>query len=293
MQDGFHRTPRGTTLVISRYPVPDEIATRVRGNSPAGPGEGIVWGDVIREISPDREVLWEWFSHEHLAPEQEKGCPLCPPQQWTQACGCLELKDGNILVCFRRTNTLAIIEKSSGNLRWRWGERELAHPYGPVLLDNGHILLFDSGYHRGGIDMANSRILEIVPYTGEIVWSYAESAPQLFYASTLSTCQRLPNGNTLIAEGTTGRVFEVSGAGETVWEWVNDLGEANPVPPFTRHLPVAVAYRYGADYSGLPGQAHGDTACPQQAPGNDPPSRQKSGAAQKDKVLKRLRQLGY
>jgi hypothetical protein len=32
--------------------------------------------------------------------------------------------------------------------------------------------------------------------------------------------QRLPNGNTLITEGAFGRIFEVTAAGETVWEYV-------------------------------------------------------------------------
>jgi hypothetical protein len=54
------------------------------------------------------------------------------------------------------------------------------------------------------------------------VWSYA--APN-FYSFNISSAQRLPNGDTLIAEGTQGRVFEVTPAKDIVWEYVAPSGE--------------------------------------------------------------------
>ena len=39
-----------------------------------------------------------------------------------------------------------------------------------------------------------------------------------FFSAQTSSAQRLPNGNTLICEGDTGRVFEVTQDHETVWE---------------------------------------------------------------------------
>ena len=62
---------------------------------------------------------------------------------------------------------------------------------------------------RSGIfARANSRVLEINPVTLELVWSYV--SPGQFFGSNISGAQRLPNGNTLITEGPTGRVFEVT-----------------------------------------------------------------------------------
>jgi hypothetical protein len=49
--------------------------------------------------------------------------------------------------------------------------------------------------------------------------------------------QRLPNGNTLIAEGAFGRIFEVTMEGETVWEYVVPYF----VPWQTLGEPVSVA----------------------------------------------------
>ena len=42
-----------------------------------------------------------------------------------------------------------------------------------------------------------------------------------FYSSYISSAQRLPNGNTLITEGSDGRLIEVTKEHEIVWEYIN------------------------------------------------------------------------
>ena len=64
---------------------------------------------------------------------------------------------------------------------------------------------------------ASSRVLEINPVTLELVWSYA--GPR-FYSSNISGAQRLPNGNTLVTEGASGRLFEVTKESQIVWEYI-------------------------------------------------------------------------
>jgi hypothetical protein len=74
-----------------------------------------------------------------------------------------------------------------------------------------------------------SRVLEINPITKKIVWQYVQAKPtnpddpygnnHQFYSNVMSGAQRLPNGNTLITEADTGRVFEVTEDGEVVWEY--------------------------------------------------------------------------
>jgi hypothetical protein len=57
----------------------------------------------------------------------------------------------------------------------------------------------------------------------------------------------LPNGNTLINEGQFGRFFEVTPAGEVVWEYVNPyFGPAN-VAPGKQMNNVFRIYRYTED----------------------------------------------
>lgn len=67
------------------------------------------------------------------------------------------------------------------------------------------------------------------------VWSYTASD---FYSNHLGGCQRLPNGNTLIAESTSGFMFEVNTGGQRLWS-------------YDRSDEIARALRYGNGYSGL------------------------------------------
>ena len=65
-----------------------------------------------------------------------------------------------------------------------------------------------------------------------------------FYSPRVSNAQRLPNGNTLVNEGSFGRFFEVTADGDVVWEYVNPyfVGTAK-----AQHNRVARAYRYSSD----------------------------------------------
>ena len=52
------------------------------------------------------------------------------------------------------------------------------------------------------------------------VWSYAGTAASPLYSENISGAQRLPNGNTIICSGGTGRFLEVTTAGEIAWEYI-------------------------------------------------------------------------
>jgi hypothetical protein len=91
--------------------------------------------------------------------------------------------------------------------------------------------------------------LEIDPKTLKIIWQYTPVEAGFvkmadnykFYSGYISSAQRLPNGNTLIAEGSDGRMFEVTADHEIVWEYVSPffaLGEN------TNYLYRAYRYPY-------------------------------------------------
>jgi hypothetical protein len=139
----------------------------------------------------------------------------------------------------------------------------MAHMIPMYMPGEGNILLFDNGGAAGygalirGLEDEDgkklgswpnkfrrfSRVLEINPLTKQVEWEYTQPNPtkdlnndgfcrgneRLFYSSVMSGCQRLPNGNTLIAEADVGRIFEVTKCGEVVWEYL--LGWANPQKP--------------------------------------------------------------
>ncbi|MBA7705857.1 hypothetical protein ES703_114697 [subsurface metagenome] len=148
-----------------------------------------MWGDAIQEVRPSGEVAWEWVAHQHLDLNVDIICPLCSRSTWTHGNACIELPDDDILTSFMKTNTIAIIDKKTGNIKWRWGRGELAHQHSPTMLDNGNILVFDNGFHQDGFPPGSSRVLEVNPSSGEMVWSYegGEKSPMLFYSSMMST----------------------------------------------------------------------------------------------------------
>ena len=248
----FCRMDNGNTMVLRWVPVPDKIAAKIQGGIPGTERQGMIWADSFQEVTPTGEVVWEWLSYEHLDPAVDVICPLCPRSEWSHANACFVLPNGDILTTFRRTNTIAIIDKGTADIKWRWGVGELAHPHDPTMLDNGNILVFDNGIHRNLAHPNYSRVLEINPATGKIEWEYKTNPRHHFYGSQVSSSQRLPNDNTLICEGTTGRIFEVTTEGELVWEFISPF--YYDIEGYGRTNQIFRAYRYSPDYKGLQGK---------------------------------------
>lgn len=179
------------------------------------------------------------------------------PNRWFDA-GDNRFHPDNIIWCAREANIAAIIDKRTGAIVWRLGPnydetpelRRLgwiiglhhAHMIPRGLPGEGNIMVFDNGGWAGygspnpsaptGFRNAlrdYSRVLEIDPVTLKIVWQYTPAEAGLttpvdanrFYSPFISSAQRLPNGNTLITEGSGGRLFEVTAGHETVWEYIS------------------------------------------------------------------------
>ena len=288
LHHAFYRIKNGNTLALKWVKVPDQIAAKVKGGEPGTEKEGVMWGDAIQEIRTDGKVAWEWIAHEHLDPEVDLNCLICPRSTWSHANSVVELPDGNILISFMKINNIAIIEKKTGKIMWRWKPYELGHQHSASILDNGNILVFDNGLHTpNATPLGFSRILEINPSTSEVVWSYIEmDRPKTyFYSPTMSNCQRLPNGNTLICEGIWGRLFEVTPKSEVVWEYVNNLPSHETSPTKSKPCSVYCAYRYGMDYSGL--------KRPILIPQERQPAPGTAGAKPEEALKARLARLGY
>jgi hypothetical protein len=217
----------GNLLMLCIEEVPPDLAARVRGGLPGSEHEGVMHSDKVVEMTRQGEIVWEWHAWQHLDPDVDRITPQDQREEWTHANTVEELPDGDVLVSFRNISTIAIIDRLTGDIRWRLGPEVLAQQHHPNLLPNGHILVFDNGVHRQNAPFTFSRVLEIDPATKEIVWSYQDRPIFNFYSPYESSAQRLPNGNTFICEGVFGRLFEVTPQGEVVWEYVNPyFGEA-------------------------------------------------------------------
>ena len=203
------------------------------------------------------------------------------PNKWYDA-GDERFHPENLIVDGREANIIFIIEKKTGKVVWKLGPdydnspearaigwiigQHHAHMIPKTLPGGGNILVFDNG-GWGGYDNPNpgsptgvkaalrdySRVLEIDPVSMKIVWQYTPREAGFlepmdssrFYSPFISGMQRLPNGNTLITEGSNGRVFEVTPDHKIVWEFIS--------PYWGKHVPMNMTYRaYRVPYEWVP-----------------------------------------
>ncbi len=220
MHHDYQRLPNGNHLYLAWDKLPAAINARVIGGFKHDKDPDVMWGDLVKEITADGKLVRQWNSWEHLSVDVDHICPLESRKEWTHA-NSLELtRDGDWLISFRLTNTIAIVDARTGAIKWRWGANELSHQHHASCLPNGNILLFDNGCHRRAAP-SYSRVVEVNPATNEIVWSHNDPTLVAFYSFMVSGCERLPNGNTLITEGASGRLFEVTHDHEVVWEYIS------------------------------------------------------------------------
>ncbi|MFF9315040.1 aryl-sulfate sulfotransferase [Streptomyces sp. NPDC014748] len=245
----------GNLILLAVEPVPPALAARIPGGIPGSEApDGRIWGDVVYEMTWSGEIVWRWASFEHLTPEDTPLNPHFAREHWPMANTVNELRDGSVMVGFRSASTAVIIDRETSEVTWRLGPDVLAQQHHPHELDSGNILVFDNGSYRDGTSVPYSRVIEVDRATREIIWSYEDNPPQNFYSPYMSSAQRLPNGNTFVAEGSFGRLFEVTPEGDVVWEYV--------VPQFgafatgtgmesSRGAQNAVfrAYRYGPEHT--------------------------------------------
>jgi len=186
----------------------------------------------------------------------------------------------NVIWDAREANIIAITDRRTGSIVWRLGPdysrpetsgigwiigQHHAHIIPRGLPGEGNLLVFDNG-GWGGYGLPNpsspygqknalrdySRVLEIDPSTLEVVWEYSAAEAGFsvptdsykFYSPYISSAQRLQNGNTLITEGSNGRLFEVTADYELVWEYLS---------PYTDRRNTNFVYRaYRVPYEWVP-----------------------------------------
>lgn len=167
-----------------------------------------------------------------------------------------------------------------GDLLYRWGNpaayqtettegQQLYYQHDAQWIDPGHpgegnLLIFNNG--GDATDHAYSTVLEIIPplrpdgtyerdgsayADSEIVWKFVGDPPESLFAAYVSSAQRLPNGNTMIAYGTSGRLLEVDAAGEIVWDYVSPFKGALEDSWYFSSTALFRARRYAPDYPGL------------------------------------------
>lgn len=210
--------------------------------------------DYLQEITPGNEVVWEWHAAPHV--NELRALVDVVHREWTGDWPHINtveslpdtplgrrdtrFREGNVLVSPRHLHCIFVVDRDSGKIVWAWGPGNILGQHQPTMLENGNILLFDNGRGNApGEDRDYSRVIEIEPVSGSIVWEYKTDPPRAFFSPVGSGQQRLPNGNTLICAmnwSETGRIFEVTPEGAIVWEFWDP-----------EHHPFYRAKRYSLD----------------------------------------------
>ncbi len=122
---------------------------------------------------------------------------------------------GNLLISVWTLDAIAVVDPRAKVVTWaQSGMWRKQHQ--PTVLDNGNLLILDNLGYKG-----YSQVIEYDPFSQEIAWTYAGDPPESFLTYTCGSCQRLPNGNTLITESDNGRAIEVTPDKTIVWEFLN------------------------------------------------------------------------
>ena len=225
-------------------------------------------------IRPSGEGIGDWL---HINSVSWVG-----PNKWYDD-GDERFHPDNIIWDAREANIIAITSRTTGKIVWKIGprydgteaEKQLgwiigqhhAHIIPKGLPGAGNLLVFDNGGWAGygepnpGSPSGKlnalrdySRVLEIDPLTLKIVWQYTPKEAGFvqpldssrFYSPFISSAQRLPNGNTLITEGSDGRVIEVTDDHQLVWEYISPYWGSG-------HLSLNLVYRaYRYPYNWVP-----------------------------------------
>ncbi|NOE20671.1 hypothetical protein GS634_21285 [Ruegeria atlantica] len=149
---------------------------------------------------------------------------------------------GDLLLSMRNLNALAVLNKASGKIVWMqhgpWVQQ-----HDPDIAPDGTITVFDNGGGAmvPGRDFAGARILRFDPATSLTETIYPSTEDHLFFSFIMGTHQTLPNGNILVTESMSGRVFEITPDGELVWSMVFVAGTSSAAL-------VEEARRYPLDY---------------------------------------------
>jgi hypothetical protein len=240
----------------------------------------VMFNDVLIEVDPQHEIVWQWHANEHLDPDVDIIGMVYPREEWCHANTINVLKNGNVLITSRTLDAMMVIDKQTGEVTFRWGNSQrldketgeielvrmptfpalpgpatiLSGPHGAEevpagLPGEGHFTCYDNGCFSPG-PLRDSRGIEIDPQTGKIVWQSTRLENGMsallgrkHFSEILGSAQRLPNGNMLLCAGINGRLFQVAQDQTEVWEYVS---------PFSDDVrfngAVIKAYCYPTDY---------------------------------------------
>jgi hypothetical protein len=235
------------------------------------------WDHLVQHYDASRDNYGVVADHPELLDINMSGAGGLQGGDWMHTNGISYNPDLNqIVISSHNLNEIYVIDHSTttaeaashsggqagrgGDILYRWGNPSHYGAPGTQYFDVVHCAMWVPAGLPGAGDIlafnnrdgqGTSQVVELVPpYDGSYgynwtagtayapttpVWTYTASG---FYSQHLGWCERLPNGNTLICESTSGYLFEVNSSGVTQWSY----NQGNEI--------VAI-HRYNSCYPGV------------------------------------------
>ena len=181
-----------------------------------GDPNAIVEGLIIQELNPNHEVIFEWKSWDHFNVTDNTYLDLTSDLLPFIHANAIEIDyDGNFLISSRNLDEITKINRTTGEIIWRWGGSQnefefindypFTHQHCIKSLGDNKYLLFDNGNfssnytNEPNISRAVEYQLDLNTMTATKTWEF--SHPDSLFSPSISSVQRLENGNTLINFG--------------------------------------------------------------------------------------------
>lgn len=221
----FLMQPNGNVILMIYDAQIVDMSQIVDGGQP----DAIVIGLVLQEIDPDRNVVFEWRSWDHIPVTDTRRDLTADRIDYIHGNSIEVDNDGNWLVSSRFVDEVTKINRATGDVMWRMGGKANEFTFipddGEPFSDqhdarrapNGNLTVFDN---RSVIPSTYARVVEYeVDEANKIAYRIWEHREEGGPSRAMGNAQRLTNGNTLIGWGSMyPSISEVSADGDIVWQ---------------------------------------------------------------------------
>ena len=195
--------------------------------------------ETILEVTPDGEILREWFVADILRDNGYAGLLYLGTlnNESTKIRGkkdILHLNDiepfpstleegffeqGDVMVSLRNTNTIFVFNTESNEIKFM-SIGQVIRQHDPDFIDGNTFSVFDNN-NDSPLDFRRSRIVifSAIDNSSKVFFEGTREKP--FYTHIMGKHQWQPNGNLLITESKFGRGFEINQQGEIIWQYIN------------------------------------------------------------------------
>jgi hypothetical protein len=204
----FLLLPDGHHLMLGDDPEMVDMSSMV----PGGSAQATALGAVIQELDRNNHVVFQWRSIDHFKVTDATHEDMTSQMIDYVHPNTIELdSDGNIMLSSRHMDEITKINRTTGEIIWRWGGKNnqfkylgdsvgFSHQHTIRRTQAGTLMVMDNGNYRSPAYSTMAEYsLDEQAKTVRLVKQYRHS-PDIF-AVAMGSVERLPNGNTLIGWG--------------------------------------------------------------------------------------------